>query len=145
MYQLSVLYTPETEENKKLINNLVELFVKKDFKARVKKANDSSIVDILSSNIFIFGLNQESAANLPPEFKEIIRALSGVNLAGRVSAFISFGEEELSSLFKKALKDTNTFIYEDELIFFNGKIEKKRLKNWASALYQVFKDNLHED
>lgn len=142
MHRMAILYTQEMDIIKEFISVLNGVFEKNNITISAKKPDEASITDILSSDIVIFG--SESEDEPKKIFKEIIRALKGVNLAGRFSAFVSFSKKPVSLVFKNALSDTEVNIFKDELILDSDKINKKFIKSWAEELLKYFKDNVNE-
>ncbi len=144
MYSMAILYTPEKDIIKEYISVFSSVFEKNGIKVSIINAGNALITDIISSNIVIFGAEDETEKKSKADFKEIIRALKGVNLAGRFCGFISFNKKSTSLVFKKALSDTGIGIFKDELILDSVKINKKFVKSWALELLKDFKANLHE-
>jgi flavodoxin len=141
---MAILYTPEKDIIKEYISVFSSVFEKNGIKVSIINAGNALITDIISSNIVIFGAEDETEKKTQSDFKEIIRALKGVNLAGRFCGFISFNKKSTSLVFKKALSDTGIGIFKDELILDSVKINKKFVKSWALELLKDFKANLHE-
>ena len=144
MYSMAILYTPEKEIINEYISVLSGVFDKNGIKVTKKNANDAAVTDILSSDIIIFGVEDESGTQTQSHFKEIIRSLKGTNLAGRFTGFISFNKKSTSHIIKKALSDTDICLFKDELILDSMKINKKFVKSWAMELLKDFKANLRE-
>ncbi len=144
MYSMVILYTPEKDIINEYVSVLCDVFGKNGIKVTKKNANDAAITDILSSDIVIFGAEDESGTKTQFHFKEIIRSLKGINLAGRFAGFISFNKKSTSLTFKKALSDTDIILFKDELILDSIKINKKFVKSWAIELLKGFKANLNE-
>ena len=88
MHDLSILYTPVTEKIKKNIEVLKSIFTEQGHNVHVKSGNKVAVPDILRSDIIIFATDNEQ--KLKEDFAEILRALPGINLAGRICGFVSF-------------------------------------------------------
>lgn len=146
MYCLRILYTPQEEKNEQWIKSLESAFREyQDLDVSSKSCEHASMNDFQAADIIIIGQLQENGLvnDFCDNFKEIIRALKGVNLAGRVAGFLCYKKNSSPLLFEEALKDTDIRYFQEKLVLKEGKNDKSTLTHWATKLYSDFKSHLH--
>ncbi len=141
MYNVLILWAPDSAETRKVVEVVRAAFNEGKYKTTVKKADESSIVDIAAADVVIFGLQKSSAAELPPEYSDLMRVFKGVTLAGRAAGVFSVGSEKASAKIRKSLKDTEVAIFEEDPLFSNEKSEKvSEVTEWARKLAGFFQE-----
>ena len=106
MYNVLVLWAPDTAENRKLVDVAARALEQPNVRLLVKAAAEATIADINAADIVVFGAQKTGAAEVPAEFSDFLRIFKGITLAGRTAGFFSMGTEKASTRLRKALKDT---------------------------------------
>lgn len=141
MYNVLILWAPDSAETRKVVEVLRGSFNEGRFRTTAKKADESSIVDIAAADMVIFGLQKSGATEVPPEFSELMRIFKGVTLAGRAAGVFSVGTEKASAKIRKSLKDTEVAIFEEDPLFPGEKPEKvSDVSEWAKKLAGFFQE-----
>ena len=115
MIKVSILYAPESAENKKSAEEIAGLLDAERCSASVKKARDSALADITGVDVILFGVLKSDSSDVQEEFRDYARIFRGINLAGKTAAFFSFGGDKASAPLRKALKSTDISVIEAEL------------------------------
>lgn len=117
MYSVLILWAPESTENKKIVETIARAFDESKITPLVKKAAETSIVDINAADIVVFGAQKSGNGDVPAEYTELVRVFRGVTLAGRTAGFFSMGPEKCSVKLRKALRDTEIAQLDDDPLF----------------------------
>ncbi len=134
MYNLFISYAPDSPENRKSVEEVQAAFDSAQFKAVVKKAAESSIIDLAAADIVLFGAEKTGASDMHTDFTEIARVTKGANLSGKTAGFFSFGAEKASSKLRKALHNSDISLFEDEPAAGEKGPKPADLKEWAGKL-----------
>ncbi len=137
MYHCTVIYAPAQGEISKIVDTVKESLDKRKYSISVKEAAHASIPDIAAADLILLGSGPqgEGQGSIHSDFSEIIRALKGVNLAGRVAGIFATESEKTLADFKNALKDSDVTLNKENLFFVEGnKIDKKLIKKWLNRL-----------
>jgi flavodoxin len=102
------------------------------FRVLVKPADQASIPDLAAADLVLLGSSAQGRAALPAEFAEIVRALSGIDLGGRVAGVFAAGSDAPLAAWKKALKDSGIRL-EENLLRSDG-ADSKTLSGWVAGL-----------
>jgi hypothetical protein len=121
MYNVLILWAPDTSENHRIVDMVARAFEDSKIVPRVKKAAEANTADINGSEVVIFGVQKAGAAEVPPEYTELVRSFKGVTFAGRTAGFFSTGPEKSTAKLRKALKDTEIAQTEDDPLFADQK------------------------
>jgi flavodoxin len=141
MYNVLILWAPDSAETRKAAESVRAAFNEGRFKTILKKADESSIVDVAAADVVIFGLQKSGSAEVPPEFSDLLRVFKGVTLAGRAAGVFSVGSEKASAKMKKSLKDTEVSLFEEDPLFSNDKPDKaSEVSDWARKLAGFFQE-----
>jgi len=150
MYRLTILYAPGDEEHRAPAEELAARFSQPDLETVVKAARDAQIPDVTASDLVVFGSAVAAGGGLHPDFAEMIRAFEGINLAGRLSAFLAYqesgGKDGAPALFRRALGETEIAVFPEVLNLPDSSSDAPSagMASWADRLYTTFKDGLHE-
>jgi len=141
MYNVLILWAPDSAETRKIAEAVRAAFNEGRFKTTLKKADESSIVDVAAADVIIFGVQKSPAADVPPEYAELLRIFKGVTLAGRAAGVFSVGPEKASSKMKKSLKETEVSLFEEDPLFPSDKQDKiSEVGDWARKLAGFFQE-----
>jgi flavodoxin len=141
MYNVLILWAPDSSETRKVVESVRAAFNEGRFKTTVKKAAESSIVDLAAADLVIFGLQKSGASEVPPEYSELVRVFKGVTLAGRTAGVFSVGLEKASTRIRKSLKDTEVALFEDDPLFSDEKADRtSEVGEWTRKLAGFFQE-----
>jgi hypothetical protein len=144
MYRLRILYAPKEDKTDKWVKAVEEAFQKyQELEVSSKSCQEASMTDFQAADIMIIGQFFENGENknVCDNFKEILRALRGVNLAGRLAGFLSHKHDNVPLLFQEALKETDIRYFEEPLTLKEGKNDKKQIQDWVTRLYDDYKNH----
>ena len=141
MYNVLILWAPDAAETRRIVEAVRASFNDGSFKTTAKKAIESSIMDIVAADMVIFGVRKSGAAEVPPEFSDLMRIFRGVTLAGRTAGVFSTGSEKASSRIRKSLKDTEIELFEEDPLFPDDKTDAlPEVGEWAKKLAGFFQE-----
>ena len=136
MYRLAILCAVETEGTRKAIQTLTEEFSSHEIEVRFRESQEARVPDILAVDLLVLG--SQDSSSLHPDFAEIRRALSGMNLAGRMAGLLDFGNGSTEE-FRKALKDTDIDIFKEELELTDNH-DNAVIRGWATRMVKAFQE-----
>jgi flavodoxin len=144
MYNVLVLWAPDTAENRKLVDAVARALEQANVTLKVKGASDATIADVNGADIVIFGVQKVTSADVPPEYSEFLRIFKGITLAGRTAGFFSMGAEKATGRLRKALKETEIHLSEDDPLFSDQKQGATSLvTEWSVKLIGTHQELLH--
>ncbi|MGO9308689.1 MAG: hypothetical protein ACLQDL_06675, partial [Spirochaetia bacterium] len=94
MYNVLVLWAPDTAENRKLVEAVAKALEQGKVTLVVKSAQEATIAQVNAADIVVFGVQKTASAEVPLEFTELLRIFKGISLAGRTAGFFSMGAEK---------------------------------------------------
>jgi flavodoxin len=131
MFRAAVIYAPADLEA--AAERIAACLDRKRFQVSVKPAGQATIPDLAAADLVLLGSSAQSRAALPQEFAEILRALAGINLAGRVAGIFAVGSDAPLAAWKKALKDSGILLQPENLLRTDG-ADPKALSAWVGRL-----------
>lgn len=141
MYSVLILWAPDTAENRRVIENITRAIEPTKIVPVVKKAAEATIADVNASDIIIFGVQKMGMADLPPDYSEFLRIFKGITLAGRTAGIFSMGSEKASHRLRKALKETEIALVEDDPLFTDQKQGiSAEIADWVKKLIGSHKE-----
>ena len=108
---------------------------KSNHDCRVKPANKASIVDIAASDIIIVISDGRDSEPFNSDYSEIVRALKGINLSGRLVAVISLSDKETEKALLESFEDTG--ITYSKTKFDNS---KSKVGTWIKSILEEYKE-----
>jgi flavodoxin len=143
MFRAAVIYAPSGQPMKSLAERVAAALDRRRFAVTLKPAAQATIPDLSASDLLLLGAAPEGKAAVHSEFAELLRALAGINLAGRVAGlFTSAGEATLQAL-KKALKDTDVLLAPENLLLADQARGSKGLAKWLGSLARQLESAVH--
>jgi hypothetical protein len=131
MFRAAVIYAPSAlQQDAERISASLD---RKRFQVNVKSADQATVPDLAAADLVLLGSSAQGRAALPPEFAEILRALAGINLAGRVAGVFAAGSDAPLAAWKKALKDSGIRLEAENLIRADG-ADSRALGAWIGGL-----------
>jgi flavorubredoxin len=140
MYNVLILWAPDTAENRRVVEAVAGAFSDAKLTPQTKKVSDAIVADVTMADIIVFGA-QKGTTDLPPEFNECLRYFKGITLAGRTAGLFSMGSEKSTARLRKALKDTEISLVDDDPLFTDQKPGKSvEVAEWVKKLIQVHQE-----
>jgi flavodoxin len=130
MFRAAVIYAPAALQA--AAERIADSLDRQRFRVLVKPADQASIPDLAAADLVLLGSSAQGRAALPAEFAEIVRALSGIDLGGRVAGVFAAGSDAPLAAWKKALKDSGIRL-EENLLRSDG-ADSKTLSGWVAGL-----------
>ena len=135
MRKVLIVWAPDTPENRRVVDEVRGSFDGAKFTASTRAAAETTIADIANADLVVFGLQKQGASDPPQEFAELVRVFKGVTLAGRTAGIFSMGTERASARLRKALKDTEISLLEDDPVFTDPKSGKSHeIAEWVRKM-----------
>ena len=137
MYHIGIIYVPCDIEKQRAIDIIKRAIDLKKYDIRVKLAADAAMPDIAASDIIIFASDSSSSNPINEDYSEIVRALKGINLSGRLAGIISFGTDDTAETWQNVLKCTGITCYEESLIITDT-IDENNIRKWLKSLIRKY-------
>jgi flavodoxin len=141
MHNLFIAYAPDTNDTRRIVDQVRGAFDATAFTVTVKNAADSLLPDLAGADLLVFGLQKAEGGEIPADFSELVRSLKGANLAGRVASIFSVGSEKASARLRKALRDTDVSVSDEDPVFGGQKSARQAdVAEWARKVTAFFED-----
>jgi hypothetical protein len=131
MFRAAVIYAPAAL--RAAADRIAAALDRKRFKVSLKAAREASLPDLAAADLVLLGSSAQGRTALPQEFAEILRALPGVNLAGRVAGVFAEGSDAPLAAWKKALQDSGIRLEPGSLLRADGAVPGA-LSAWVGGL-----------
>jgi flavodoxin len=139
MHHLFITYAPDTNDTRKIVDQVRGAFDAAAFTVTVKNAAESLVPDLAGADLLVFGLQKAGGGEIPSDFSELLRSLKGANLAGRAAAIFSIGSEKASARLRKALRDTDVSVSDEDPVFADQKPARQAdIAEWAKKVAAFF-------
>ena len=144
MYNVLVLWAPDTAENRKLVDAVARTLEQAKVKVKVKGAQEATIAEVNAADIIVFGVQKTASVEVPSEFSDMLRIFKGISLAGRTAGFFSMGTEKATGRLRKALKDAEINLFEEDPLFGDQKQNSSSvLSVWSEKLIETHQEMQH--
>lgn len=141
MHNLLIAYAPDSPENRRMAEEIAASMDAGVFTASLKPAREATIVDVALADVILFGTQKTGASELPSDFEELLRVFKGANLAGKAGCLFSFGTEKPSARLRKAVRETDMALLEEEPVFGDrGASRSAEVKELAGKLAAFFQE-----
>ena len=135
MYRGVIIYAPAEARLEQLVRRLADCFDGEQFEVATCSADQAAIPDLAGADIFLLASLPAGGQPIHPDFTEILRALQGISLAGRVGGAISVGSEPTVQALRRALQDCELDIPEGNFRSFSPEqIDSTELNSWIGQL-----------
>jgi len=142
MNRVIILYAPDTPELAQAADKIKRALASEDFTVEIKTSKQCSIQDLAANDLVIAGFRD--AKKWPhPDFAEINRALSGINLAGRIAGVFGMDTDGMIENFRKSFNDSDITIFDDALTVGNREQDIKLMSAWLKNFVALYKEGLH--
>jgi hypothetical protein len=141
MYRAVIIYAPADDQMQRLVRDLDECFDRDSYNVEVKAAGQAAIPALAAANLFLLGSLPEGGKPIHPDFSEILRALGGITLAGRVGGLFSVNSEPTIEAFRQALKDCELVLSDQSYLNLKpDQLNSTVLRGWVAALTRQLED-----
>ncbi|MCK5006956.1 MAG: hypothetical protein KAR73_06170 [Spirochaetales bacterium] len=141
MYRAVIIYAPAEDQMQQLVHRLEECFDRDSYEVEVKAADQSTIPDLTAADLFLLGSLPDGGKPIHPDFSEILRALGGITLAGRVGGVFSVDSEPTVQAFRQALKDCELVLSDHSFLNLRAhQPDPTVLRGWVAALTRQLED-----
>ncbi len=141
MYRVVIIYAPAEDRMQKLVSDLEECFDRDNFKMKIKAADRSTVADLTAADLFLLGSLPEGGKAIHQDFSEILRALRGITLAGRVGGLFSIDSEPTIEIFRQAMKDCELVLSDQNFLNLKpDRLDPAVLRGWVAALTRQLED-----
>jgi hypothetical protein len=141
MYRGVIIYAPAGQPLEPLVRRLADCFDGEKIKVTSCSADQAAIPDLAGADIFLLASLPAGGQPIHPDFKEILRALQGITLAGRVGGAISVESEPTVKAFRRALQDCELYLPEKNFRSLSrGQLEPTELISWIEELTGQLED-----
>ena len=131
MFRVAVIYAPA--ELGTVAEKIAGLLDHKRFQVALKPAAEAAVADLSAADLVLLGSSPQGRGALPQDFAEILRALAGINLAGRVGGVFASGGDASLAAWKKALKDCELRLGPESFLRADG-ADASALAGWIGGL-----------
>lgn len=135
MYRAAIIYAPEEQRMLELVRSLEQSLDPGRFVVKTKGAAEAHMPDLAASDLFLLGSLPDGGQPIHPDFSEMLRALKGITLAGRVGGVFSLDSEATLAAFAEALEDCELDLPPECFLSVTGQgPEREKLARWAQEL-----------
>ena len=136
MRRAAIIYAPGDGAIAALAAELARAFDPGEYEVRLKQAGEAHLPDLAAAEVILLGSQPEGRSAVHPEFAEIVRALRGINLAGRAAGLFAVGSRKTAEALRKALKDTDVEMAAEDLVQEPGDVHRQgeKARQWARAV-----------
>jgi len=144
MFNVLVLWEPDTAENRKIVDSVARALEHAKVTLAVKSAPEATIAEVNAADIVVFGVQKTPSTDVPAEFSELLRIFKGISLAGRTAGFFSMGAEKATGRLRKALRDTEILQFEEDPLFSDQKLGSSlSVIGWSEKLVGAHQEMHH--
>jgi hypothetical protein len=141
MYRVVIIYAPAEELMEQLVRRLAGCFNSEKFKVQTSTADRAAIPDLTAADVFLLASLPAGRQQIHPDFTEILRALHGITLAGRVGGAFSVDSEPTVRALRQALQDCELGLPDQNFRNFGReRLESADLCSWVGALTRQLGD-----
>jgi hypothetical protein len=141
MYRGIIIYAPVEETMEQLVRRLADCFDGNRFKVATCMAAQAAIPDLTRADVFLLASLPSGQQPIHPDFAEILRALQGITLAGRVGGAVSVDSEATVRAFRQALQDCELALpVENFRSLSRENLQSSDLKAWINAITRQLED-----
>jgi flavodoxin len=134
-----IIYSSDSPETKAQAEELRAALDPARAEATLVEGSRSSFTNVAAADIVVLGGSK--TADIPSDFSEIVRASQGANLAGKTAAFFSPGPDRTSAKLRKALRDSDITVLDDDLVLQDG--NRGAVKAWTEKLLKLHEAKRH--
>jgi flavodoxin len=145
MYRGVIIYAPAEDSMEGLVRRLAACFNSEKFEVEATPADRAAVPDLTKADVFLLASLPAGQQPIHPDFTEILRALRGITLAGRVGGAFSVDSEPTVSAFRRALQDCELVIPDQNFRNLSGEHpDSAELSSWVEALTRQLEDPARE-
>jgi flavodoxin len=130
MENILILFGPDSAANRAIVDEVKAACSEVNYSPIVKAASVSSIVDLATYDVILFGAEKTDGA-VPKDFAEIARVCKGANFAGKCGGFFALGGEKPFGEFRAIMKQSDISLFSGEPVFSERANDRKtRIPEW---------------
>ena len=133
MYRAVIIYAPDDEQMGGLARRVESSLDRDSFEVETKIAGQAAIPDLAAADLIILGSRAAAEDPIHSDFSEILRALSGITLAGRVAGVFSAAGVSTLAAFRRALQDCELALPERNFLNLSGE-HGPEIERWTAEL-----------
>jgi hypothetical protein len=133
MYQALIIYAPDQTGVEKLAVEIQAHCEKKKVRVQTKAAKEARIPDLAAADLVFIGSDSQGGRPVHPDFAELNRSLSGVNLTPRVAGVFTAKDEPSLKAVRKILADSEIDL-SVEFPLPAASVNSSVLSRWLDAL-----------
>ena len=135
MYRGVIICAPAEESMEQLVRRVADGFDSEQIQVEIKSADQATIPDLAGADIFLLASLAAGQQPIHPDFAEILRALKGITLAGRVAGAFSVDSEPTVRALRQALQDCELFLPDQNFRNLSAEhLDPADLEGWIDAL-----------
>jgi len=132
----AVIHAAADPGMQQLVGGLESALAGMGCKVAAKKAARAHTPDLAAADLLLLGSAPEGAAPIHPDFTELLRALRGMTLAGRVVGVFSLGADSTLQVFRRALQDCEVPLPDSCFFRAGGEARSGELTSWLRPLVE---------
>ena len=145
MYRGVIIYAPAEHVMEELVRRVADCFDSNRFKVATRSADQAEIPDLAGADIFLLACLPSGGQPIHPHFTEILRALRGITLAGKVGGAFSLDSEDTVRALRQALQDCELALPDRNFRSFQRENpDSTELSSWIDALTGQLEDPARE-
>jgi flavodoxin len=140
MSRVIILYAPEDQSMINSANNIRAAFENEGCETAVKAAESAAMPDIAAADILILGSLPKGKKPIHPDFKEITRALQGINLAGKTAGIFTLDQENTITSFRDILHDSDITLCDEGFFIAKENNNSPAEADWVKKIISLNKE-----
>jgi len=135
MYRGVIIFAPEEPYMEQLARRIGDSLDSNSFKVEIKPAVQAEVPDLAAADFFVLGSSPQGDRPIHEDFDEILRALRGMTLAGRVGGVFAVASDRTLKAFDRALRDCELNMPEENYKNLKGAdSDSAELSAWMRGL-----------
>jgi hypothetical protein len=145
MYRGVIIYAPAEQVMEQLVRRLADCFDSDRFTVATCSADQAAIPDLAGADIFLLASLPSGGQPIHSHFTELLRALRGITLAGKVGGAVSIDSADTVRAFRQALKDCELDLPDQNFRSFQrDNLDSTELSGWIQAFTGQLEDPARE-
>ena len=145
MYRGVIIYAPAEHVMEQLVRHLSDCFDSDRFNVTTRNADQAEIPDLAGADIFLLASLPSGGQPIHSHFTELLRALRGITLAGKVGGAFSIDSEDTVRAFRQALQDCELALPDQNFRSFQrDNLDPTELSSWIQAFSGQLEDPARE-
>jgi hypothetical protein len=135
MYRAAIIYAPPGPPLAELAQRLAARLEGRNYKVVMKEAARSHMPDLAAADLVLLGALPAGRKAIHSDFAEMVRALRGISLAGRVAGTFTLDSASTLRSFETALADCELGLQPESFLnLSSGERGRAELDAWVDGL-----------